>query len=287
MRTLGDYAMLLLTILGSVASIFGFGIYFAPWLNNQGWVGVLFLGLFSFFFLIQNFYLISKYSKKTAYAEIFHDINIGFSNLHSINRNNDINKDAILLSLGFLCDSLSIAFGKIYKTNIGVCIKFLTYEGARPVVLTLMRDRNSKLNRKTGVADETIHYLDQNSDFKFIQSNLEQSTSNTSFYYEPKLPIRKDYMNTRLPNNWPPPQQKIWGFENIVRRRLWPLQYRSTLVVPIIPLLANEQKKDKIRGFLCVDSPKEDIFNDKLDTIILKGICDGLYNHIDKLYLMD
>lgn len=49
---------------------------------------------------------------------------------------------------------------------------------------------------------------------------------------------------------------------------------------------ADEQKQEMLRGFLCVDSPKEGIFNKTIDVCILKGISDGLYSQIDKLYCL-
>lgn len=48
--------------------------------------------------------------------------------------------------------------------------------------------------------------------------------------------------------------------------------------------MADEQSQDMLRGFLCIDSQKENIFNETVDVSILKGISDGLYSQIDKLY---
>lgn len=42
-----------------------------------------------------------------------------------------------------------------------------------------------------------------------------------------------------------------------------------------------------IRGFLCVDSPKEGHFNSTFDVDIMKGVCDGLYNQIDLIYKLN
>lgn len=49
-KTFGDYIVLIISIFGSLASIVAFGIYFAPHLNEQGFWGVIFLGLISLFF---------------------------------------------------------------------------------------------------------------------------------------------------------------------------------------------------------------------------------------------
>ena len=59
------------------------------------------------------------------------------------------------------------------------------------------------------------------------------------------------------------------------------MPYKSTLIVPIVPLIANEQSLDAIRGFLCADSPNEGIFNKYYDVEIMKGVADGIYNQID------
>jgi len=251
-------------------------------LNKQGVVGVFFLGIITIFFLSYNIYLILKYRKKVRYALIFEEINLGFSNLHKIDRNNIEDEQTIGEYLIHLCDSISDSFTKINGHQISTCIKFLTFEEKRPKVLTLVRDRKSAVNnRKYGKADLTKHWLDRNTDFDFIYDKFDDDSIDTSFYYKTWLPVRKNYRNTRL-KNWPPQYTPI--INNIIRIAQWPLKYRSTLVVPIIPLIANDQKQEALRGFLCVDSPKCISFNKKIDVNILKGISDGLYNKIDKLH---
>lgn len=285
-KTIGDYIVLLLSIVGSITSIIAFGIYFAPYLNDQGMWGVIFLGIISLFFLGYNFYLISTYRKKVRYADIYADINIGFSYLHSINRQQEQKPETILQNLSNLCDSLAEAFSNIYGEKIGVCIKFLIKheQKQRVYVQTLVRDNYSKtIQRKTGTNDKIEHWLDGNSDFEFIYSNFDNDNIDTTYFHEAHLPICKDYKNTRLQNNWLP-NKRFSLFENIMRRKCWPLKYRSTLVVPIVPLLADEQSKDKIRGFLCIDSPKEGRFKGGVDINILRGVSDGLFNQIDTLH---
>ena len=287
-KTIGDYIVLLLSIIGSLASIIAFGEYFMPYLNEQGVCGVIFLGLFSLFFLGYNFYLIFTYRKKVKYADIYADINTGFSHLHSINRQQEKKPEMILQNLSNLCDSLADAFSKIYGEKIGVCVKFLIKDEQqkRISVQTLVRDAYSKtIQRKTGTNDKTNHWLDGNSDFEFIYSNFDDDNIDTTYFHEAHLPVCKDYKNTRLRNNWLP-NKSFPLFENIIRRKYWPLKYRSTLVVPIAPLLADEQCKDKIRGFLCIDSPKEGRFKGDTDTNILRGVSDGLFNQIDTLHYL-
>lgn len=186
-----------------------------------------------------------------------------------------------------LCTSISDLFSRINGHHIGVCIKFLTYSNKfknRPKVLTLVRDKKSQIKRKSLNKDKTDHWLDENSDFDFIYANFDDDNIETSYYYKTLLPFRKNYKNTRL-KKWPPKTRNII-FNLIERFRKWPLKYKSTLVVPIVPLEANEQEKSALRGFLCIDSPRNIAFNKNIDTDILKFISDGLYNVIDKLYTL-
>lgn len=283
-KTFEDYIILLLSIVGSLASIWAFGVYFLPNLNYQGEIGVAFLGFLCLIFLFTNYYIVSRYRRTVRYATIFDDINTGFAHIHKSERNENTTVNDIIGELSDLCDSIHNAFSKVYNTEIGVCIKFIVIENNRAKAQTLVRDEYSKKNqRRTGNNDKTKHWIDANSDFEFIYTNIENDNEDTSYYYEGHLPICKDYKNTRLHQGWQP--RKPFGlFENVLRRRNWPLKYRSTLVVPIVPLMADEQKQEILRGFLCIDSSEEGIFNRTIDVCVLKGISDGLYSQIDKLY---
>jgi len=283
-KTLGDYVVLIISIVGSFASTVAFTTIFSDSLNAQGWLGVLFLGILAIFFLTYNFYLISKYRKKVRYSDVFEELNYGFSSLHKIDRQENQSSTQIIDGLVKLCNSISSAFTKVNGHQISVCIKFIEEnDGGRGKVTTLVRDEKSTTKgRKTGPMDKTNHWLDQNSDFNFFYSNFDDDSVDTSYFYKTRLPIREGYLNTRLKNNWPP--KKVKFLNNLIRRKNWPLNYKSTLVVPIVPLLANEQLKSGLRGFLCLDSQKEVAFNQHVDVEILKGICDGLYNKIDKLH---
>jgi hypothetical protein len=73
--------------------------------------------------------------------------------------------------------------------------------------------------------------------------------------------------------------EKIFKYLN--RRRNWPLKYKSTLVVPIYPLVreSNEDNTQPI-GFLCVDSRSRRTFNRGYDLDIMRGVADGLYYYL-------
>lgn len=287
MKTLGDYLVMIIGISGSIASIIALYAFFEG-LSSEGWIAVLFLGIICVYFIVYNFWLLSIYRTKSRYADAFAIINIGFSGLHKLRRKEDVTIDDILRELGIVCDNVSEVFGRIYNTNIGVSIKYIVSgNGNRPKVETLVRDHKSMTaDRPTGTSDTIEHWIDSNTDFNFIYNNIENPNKEVSFFLERHLPNCIDYKNTRLGDTWKP--KKYWyPIERIYRKRHWTLKYKSTLVVPIVPLLADEQTKASIRGFLCVDSPHEGQFNKTFDVAIMKGVSDGLYNQIDKIYSLN
>ena len=273
---------MLIGTLGSLASIVALSIFFNQ-LSTEGWIAVLFMGVISLFFVIYNFLLLSRYQKKTKYADAYGDINIGFSHLHKLRRIENLSIDKILSELEKLCNEVSNAFGRIYGCKIGVCIKFIVNDNGRPRCDTLVRDLYSlSKSRKTGSNDTVKHWIDANSDFEFIYSNFDNDNVDTSYYLEQHLPTCRDYKNTRIKADWKP--KTHWPFpKKYARKWNWPLPYMSTLVVPIVPLIANDQSQEAIRGFLCADSPNEGDFN-KYDVDIMKGIADGIYNQMDLIH---
>lgn len=242
------------------------------------------MGVISLYFVIYNFWLLTRYRKKTRYADAYGAINIGFSHLHRLRRIENPQINQILPELAKLCDEMSYAFGRIYGSKIGICIKFIVNDNGRPRCETLVRNSYSNAqNRKSGSQDVTKHWIDANSDFEFIYSNFDNDNVDTSYYLEQHLPTCRDYKNTRLRTGWK--KKSYFPFpEKYARKWNWPLPYKSTLIVPIVPLIANDQSQEAIRGFLCADSSSEGIFNKYYDVDIMKGVADGIYNQIDLIY---
>lgn len=283
MRTIWDYIIMLIGTLGSLASIIALGVFFNQ-LTTEGWIAVLFMGVMCVYFVAYNFWLLTRYRKKTKYADAYAAINIGFSHLHRLRRVENLTIDQILPELEVLCNEVSNAFCKIYGNKIGVCIKFIVDDGGRPRCKTLVRDSNSNAqSRKSGSQDTTKHWIDANSDFEFIYNNFDDDNVDTSFYLEQHLPNCHDYKNTRIKTGWKPPKMFFFP-QKYARKWNWPLPYKSTLIVPIVPLIANDQSQEAIRGFLCADSPNEGVFNKYYDVDIMKGVADGIYNQIDLIH---
>lgn len=286
MKIISDYLVILISIFASIATLIGFYKTYYKDLDDQGKYGVLFTGIIALWFLCYNLWLIYKNRRRIGYSEVFEELNYGFTKLHSIDRlqEEELSAKEIKDRLKNMCTHISNAFKEINGYHNGVCIKLISFgtEG-RAKVITLCRDEKSSHTRPVGKGDSIKHWLSENSDFQFIYDNIEGESDNVGYFINNNLPLSYDYSNTRLNchKNWPPP--KIPFFNIILRLIFWPLKYRSTIVVPIIPLGIDGRTKEKLRGFLCIDAPKFYSFNEQYDVEILRGISDGLYNKIDKL----
>lgn len=241
---------------------------------------------------------ISLLELRSKYADAYKIINEGFYPIHAFRRmtlsmeesfwNNIDEKESeriincIKNNLTKVCDNLSIVFSKIYNNQIGACIKLIVSDNGRPRTITLVRDGYSsgQANRPSAKTDDErniMHWLHSNSDFSFIYGQIMQNEyqySTRNYFLSRNLivdTLEKHYTNSRLPNNWN-------------KNTDWPLPYKSTLVVPIIPLSEDKGKKPEIKGFICIDSANENCFNDDLDLDILRGMADGIYNQVKILH---
>lgn len=280
-KTLGDYIIILITVIGSVASIFGFGTFFYRQLQDETKYAILALCIVTIYLLSYNIYLISKYRKKTRYAYCFEDFNRAFSYIHSIERLSEITRQELYNRFFFALSAISNAFSTINGHHCGVCLKILVEKNGKPKVYTFCRDEKSTRKRIVGTRDKTDHWLAGNSDFNFIYEELNSLNYRKCFYFSNFLPWKNKYTNTRL-MNWPPNGSRLKVF--FLRNFRWPLPYRSTIVVPLIPLALSDQSQESLRGFLCIDSPKNIAFYKQFDVEIFMGLADGFYNKIDKLY---
>lgn len=283
-KMLSDYFMFLLGLGASIAGLITFYRDSYKDLNDQGKYAVLFLGFFSLYFMLINWIQTKTTRKHNGYKEVFEKLNIGFGRIHAIDRltllEPERTRTEIMNQLLPLCDSISDAFEKVKGHNVRVSIKVLSMSSGRnkvPTVRTIRRDSRASASSSLEQADSKDHLVSDNSAFDSIYRSIGKSSEGV-FYINNQLPFSFNYKNSRLEGNGPIP---MWKF--IKRHRTWNLEYKSTLVVPIYPLLKNQDETPKLMGFLCVDSPNYLVFNEKYDVEILKGIADALYEKIHKL----
>lgn len=276
MEFIKDFLVLILSILGSIASIAS--IYYFDQ-QDQGRVAILILGGLLCLSMFHDWYYTHSVRQKERYIRIPEDLNTIYSKIR-------IEYDSVQQisnTLASVCDAISTIFSEIHGAKIGVCIKLMTEVSKEAIIVTHVRDQNSMKNRrKTGKNEKLKHYLKNNSDFLYIYEELDQTNSGVIYYYRKDVAIDPNYSNSSLAN-W---QQPTYGWpiiNNILRKHKWPLPYRSTIVLPIIPLNGNEQDVSNLKGFLCLDSPKTNGFNVNADIEILRGLSDQLCPLIDRI----
>ena len=77
--------------------------------------------------------------------------------------------------------------------------------------------------------------------------------------------------------------RKIPFIKSIANRVLWPLPYKSNIVVPIVPLNTTNLKETRLQGYLCLDSSRSNAFDMDMDVQIMLGIADGIDPAIRKV----
>lgn len=271
-----DYSVLVLSILGSIASIIA--ICFQD-IAIEASIAILTLGILLFISMCHDWYFAYKYRQIARYSDICSELNTANSQIR-YKVFNDVQGATDLLST--YCESISTIFSTLKGHRIGVCVKLLVDNAGRAEVITQARDMYSKShNRKTCDADTTQHLIESNTDFSSIYNNVEGDIGDFTYFHSPNLPNEDNYRNSRL-NNWRP--KNIPFLPNSLTRKLfWPLAYKSTIVVPIFPLDSDLQRRDNLRGFLCIDSTKTNIFNIPIDKEILRGLAAELCPIIDRL----
>lgn len=277
MNFIKDFVILLLSLFGGIASIAS--IYYFDQ-QDQGKLALIILGLLLGLSMSHDWYYAHKVRQKERYIHIPEDLNTIYSKIGG--RYESVQE--ITNILASICDATSTIFSEIHRTKIGVCIKLMVEEVSKEaVIVTHVRDQYSISNgRKTGNSENIKHRLKNNSDFLDIYEKLDRSNSGVAYYYRKDVAIDPNYNNSSL-SNWQQPTFYWPIFNNIIRKWKWPLPYRSTIVIPIIPLNSNDQNVANLKGFLCLDSKKTNGFNKDLDIEILRGLSGEICPLIDKM----
>lgn len=311
--------LFLLAYIGSIITIFIFIFNLFPKLSRQGIAGIIIIGIISIWFLIDNIIIRRKLNKTveehieefsnyyedytylekyTKYAKIISKINLGLAKINEIIRFPNITSDNLddisnnLIKLYpqltkedtrkiliELCTTMADVFKEITDSDCSICIKIVKFSKNSEKktdyeVYTLCRDRNHIDSRNLPALENVKHIIEKNTDFNNILINLDNRKG--KYFFSNNLPARYEYQNTSFEvyGKIPPDLSYEERYEQ------WTLPYKSTIITPICPNIAEERTQEKILGFFCVDSEKIDIFNEDYDPNILIGISDAIYNLI-------
>jgi hypothetical protein len=282
LRVIYDYLFTLISFAGAILTLILFQQKFFPLLDEQGTIGVLFLGVLTFVFLTYSMALKIIYSREAKYARALPLINEAFRRIHSLTNDELKNKGLVMAVLENCCSKISSVFTMITSTKCSVCIKVLVWEAEevskRPKCVTLVRDTTAISVRDYSEKIKINHWVTENTDFSYVLENIGSPIGR--YFFSNFLPFFREYKNTSFGIYKAPPKNKYLGNNRIYRYFRWTLPYKSTIVAPICPSITRTRSKDNLVGFLCIDSPRLQAFKRKYDVDLLTGISDGLFRII-------
>lgn len=232
-----------------------------------------------------------KLEKAERYKEAYPLINNAFRDIHISLLENSVTHSVALASF---CNNLAFAFRTITDEECHLAIKMIV---ANPdnkrgnikdmAILTVVRDNVSGTERKRN-RRKVPHYISENTSYTHIISKIRKGEKD-NYFFSNDLLRELYYTNSSF---------KCFGmdYDEIKpsmtmkeKEEKWKLEYKSTIVVPIYPGPESPVKitNEKIYGFLCVHSPKQNIFDKEIDPDILSGCADGLINIVQTCYNSD
>ena len=252
----------------------------------------IFLILLFLFYQIKQFCLYSwrKYiliKRESVYGNAIVLLSQAYANIHS-NRYKELETTEVKTILVDFCDKIRDIYEFKTKSKCSVSIKIMinlpesdssiSYDTQ---VVNLVRD-SSCLNRYTNEYERVKHNIANNTCFQRIVAKFFSNKYNEMFFLSNDIPSIDDYDNSSF-QLYPKYTDNLTKTEKS-RRKHYPLEYRSELVVSLAPLKIEEKINFPILGFLCVDCQLENqqVFDSKYDIPLMQGVADGLYDFIKK-----
>ena len=132
------------------------------------------------------------------------------------------------------------------------------------------------VNRGRSNSGKVQHFFHLNTDFEYIFTNI---NSRKVVIFLVIIYQMQNYKNSSFLNHG---ESHTYFHENtsIRKRKDWPLHYKSCIVAPICPGIAEQRNTSTLVGFLCIDSEYENIFDESIDP---KLFVDALMGFIIRL----
>jgi hypothetical protein len=224
------------------------------------------------------------------YASTFEYLNFAFSDLHNTERIYSIaDEKEQKQSFKNFCTKISQVFEMITGSKCHVCIKiFVQRNRKNPEKIanyqlgTFVRDLLHSHRESVDNEKKIQHVLKNNTDFEYVFQNI--GSEKGKYFFCNDLTSIEGYKNTSFlkhgdsityfPQNTSPQEKETH----------WPLDYSSVICAAICPGISDQRNTNTLLGFLCVDSIEKNVFIEPMDTEILCGCADGLYNPL-KIFL--
>jgi hypothetical protein len=226
--------------------------------------------------------------KYKGYVFAYKWFNLAFSLSHQIQRELsevpvDVNLSEdkvaiVILQFEEFCGHIASALRAITGKEVSVCIKLLVNK-ENGSLKTFVRD-GASVDRNYN-EDNLSHTIDENTSFAHIIKQIGRGKGTGKdgrYFFSNNLPQYKGYINSSFSFY----NQETYKDELSKRQRkkMWKMPYKSTIVTGIYPNQKQYFRDQYIIGFLCIDSDFIEVFNESIDTAILTGISDGIYNSL-------
>lgn len=232
--------------------------------------------------------------KEAAYGEGFIAISTAFAKAHALRRREEKPMEEFKTILVAFCDEIKKFMDKKTGGNCGVSIKIfkqLPDDDMNSIALgsevfNLCRNTAHK-KRDDDNYKTTVHRISGNTCYQTTLINFLNSNDRKLYFMSNDLPSLDPYINSSMgAKGWT--ETPEWKNKQY-RRDKWPLEYYSELVVALCPGELLNKKELPIIGFICIDSDRSgvEVFNEKYDPHILRGVADGLYDLIKEVLFVE
>jgi len=231
--------------------------------------------------------------KEVTYGEGFLAISTAFAKAHALRRKKEKPMDEFKSILISFCDEIQHFMDKKTGSRCGVSIKIFKHLPDDINEIALSSEvfnlcRNTAHNERDDQNYSTAsHRISGNTCFQATLINFLNGNDRKLFFMSNDLPSLDHYLNSSMATKgWS--ETDAWKSKQF-RATNWPLDYRSELVVALCPGELLDKKELPIIGFICVDSVKggSEVFNEKYDPHILRGVADGLYDLIKEVLFVE
>ncbi|MDO3425887.1 hypothetical protein QWT87_13385 [Chryseobacterium sp. APV1] len=268
---------------------------FKLFLNDHPWLKALFFFvlvivlLFIYYqikqFLIQSWRRYILIKRESVYGNAIVLLSEGYAKIHH-NKNKELTVEEVKAILIEFCDKIRDIYEFKTKSKCSVSIKTiidLKIEGNGinfdTRVVNLCRD--SKCSRYSMEKyDEIEHNIANNTCYQNIISKFFSNKFDEMYFLSNDILSIDNYENSSFQLYPEYNNEKRLTLE--LRKKHFPLKYKSELVVSISPMISEKRTTSPILGFLCVDCElsNEEVFTTRFDVPLLKGVSDGLYDFI-------
>lgn len=205
----------------------------------------------------------------SVWANTIVDLATAYSCIHELERQGlQLTEEKVALALSEFCNQIKTIFDR--KTHSDCCVSIkvpianynATDHWECIHVKNIARDQAHLSERDTIGYKLAHHTIIGNTAFSKVVALIMSECKNRNVYLNNDIDSDSNYQTTSL----------IADDRNTI-------PYKSELVVPIIPSRYDNLNSIKFGGFLCIDSNKKNVFDDKrYDIPMTKGLADGLYS---------